>query len=425
MKTSKLLQTTLRVFHLDNPEASWDELRERLKVIAEDVLATPTEWERLDDEALRYGDWQSDLHAITRTEALTAAQTKAAMLGGRILGAAQERLHGRPQALVEIIDELNQPEHPDRRPAVSASLSVSDPKPLPPVTFASLAQSYRKEHEANVKPSSFKEITYCHGTLSDALGDLDMRIHTRADLIALRDTLSETRKPLSVNNLLTKLATVLKWAVDNDLIPKAYTQNLKFKKNTESARKAFTPEQIETVMAYANALPDDSWARWALSLGVITGARLNEYAQLTKKDIRQDGGVWVIDINDDNGKQIKTAQSRRLIPLTEGAYGFDLQAFLRFVEESQGETVLGVSYRLAGRELNLALRRLVSGDDPDLTLHSLRHSMASQLQAQGVPVAYAQAILGQSSGTLAYDTYGSALPVEKLAEVLKKALPQG
>ncbi len=178
-------------------------------------------------------------------------------------------------------------------------------------------------------------------------------------------------------------------------------------------------------MAYANALPDDSWARWALSLGVITGARLNEYAQLTKKDIRQDGGVWVIDINDDNGKQIKTAQSRRLIPLTEGAYGFDLQAFLRFVEESQGETVLGVSYRLAGRELNLALRRLVSGDDPDLTLHSLRHSMASQLQAQGVPVAYAQAILGQSSGTLAYDTYGSALPVEKLAEVLKKALPQG
>jgi len=185
MKTSKLLQTTLRVFHLDNPEASWDELRERLKVIAEDVLATPTEWERLDDEALRYGDWQSDLHAITRTEALTAAQTKAAMLGGRILGAAQERLHGRPQALVEIIDELNQPEHPDRRPAVSASLSVSDPKPLPPVTFASLAQSYRKEHEANVKPSSFKEITYCHGTLSDALGDLDMRIHTRADLIVL------------------------------------------------------------------------------------------------------------------------------------------------------------------------------------------------------------------------------------------------
>jgi len=82
MKTSKLLQATLRRFHLDNPEATWDELREKLKEFAEDILATPTEWERLDDQALMYADWQSDLHAITRTEALTTAQTKAAILGG-------------------------------------------------------------------------------------------------------------------------------------------------------------------------------------------------------------------------------------------------------------------------------------------------------------------------------------------------------
>jgi len=425
MKTSKLLQATLRRFHLDNPEATWDELREKLKEFAEDILATPTEWERLDDQALMYADWQSDLHAITRTEALTTAQTKAAILGGRILGAAQERLHGRPQALVDVIDEINLDVNSDRASLASSSLSVSPPKALPPITFESLAESYRKEHTANVKESSMKEIGYCHGTLSEAIGDLDMRTHTRADLIALRDTLSETRKPLSVNNLLTKLATVLTWAVNNDLIPKAYTHNLKYKKGADSTRKAFTQDQIKTLMAYANDLPADSWQRWALTLGIITGARLNEYVQLTKEDIRKEGDVWVIDINDNNGKEIKTAQSKRLVPLTDGAYGFDLAAFLRFVEGAQGKTVLGVSYRLVGRELNLTLRRLVSGDDADLTLHSLRHSLASLLQAEGVPVAFTQAILGQSSGTLAYDTYGSALPVEKLAEVLHNALPQG
>ncbi len=268
-----------------------------------------------------------------------------------------------------------------------------------------------------------KEIGYCHGTLSDALGDLDMRTHTRADLIALRDTLSETRKPLSVNNLLTKLATVLSWAVNNDLIPKAYTQNLKFKKGAESTRKAFTQDQIKTLMVYANGLPADSWKRWALTLGVITGARLNEYVQLTKEDVRKEGGVWVIDINDNNGKELKTAQSQRLVPLTDGAYGFDLEAFLGFAENAKGTTVLGVSYRLAGRELNLVLRDLVSGDDSDLTLHSLRHSLASLLQAEGVPVAFTQAILGQSSGTLAYETYGSGVPVEKLAVILQDKLP--
>ncbi|RFF62185.1 integrase [Stutzerimonas stutzeri] len=423
MKTSKLLQSTLRAFHLDNPDATWEELREHLRAIAEDILATPTEWERLEDQALIYADWQADLHAITRTGSLTVPQAKAAILGGRILGAAQERLHGRPQALVDVIDEINRSEHRDSPTHASSSLSVSAPQALPPLTFGSLAESYLKEHGPNVKPSSMKEIGYCHGTLSDALGDLDMRTHTRADLIALRDTLSETRKPLSVNNLLTKLATVLSWAVNNDLIPKAYTQNLKFKKGAESTRKAFTQDQIKTLMAYANGLPADSWKRWALTLGVITGARLNEYVQLTKEDVRKEGGVWVIDINDNNGKELKTAQSMRLVPLTDGAYGFDLEAFLGFVENAKGNTALGVSYRLAGRELNLVLRDLVSGDDPDLTLHSLRHSLASLLQAEGVPVAFTQAILGQSSGTLAYETYGSGVPVEKLAVVLMETLP--
>ncbi|MBU0812483.1 MAG: tyrosine-type recombinase/integrase [Gammaproteobacteria bacterium] len=177
-------------------------------------------------------------------------------------------------------------------------------------------------------------------------------------------------------------------------------------------------------MAHVNSLPADSWKRWALSLGVITGARLNEYAQLTKEDVRKEGDVWVLDINDNNGKELKTAQSKRLVPLTDGAYGFDLGAFLRFVENSEGNTVLGVNYRLAGRGLNFALRDILSNDDPDLTLHSLRHSITSLLQAEGVPVAYVQAILGQSSGTLAFDTYGSGVPVEKLAVVLREKLPR-
>ena len=423
MKASRLLQSTLRTFHLDNPDATWEELRAHLRAIAEDILASPTEWDRLDAMGLTYSDLNDDLGIIASTARLTVPQAKAVTMARQVMVAAERRLQGDPRALVDIIDRIDHEAASDRERASSISLSVSPPKALPPVRFESLAESYRNEHRANVKESSMKEIGYCHGTLSEALGELDLRTHTRADLIALRDTLSESRRPLSVNNLLTKLTTVLSWAVNNDLIPKAYTQNLKYKKGAESTRKAFTQEQIKTLMAYANGLPTDSWQRWALTLGIITGARLNEYVQLTKEDIRKEGDVWVIDINDNNGKELKTAQSKRLVPLTDGAYGFDLGAFLRFVENSKGNTVLGVSYRLAGRELNLALRKLVSGDDADLTLHSLRHSITSLLQAEGIPVAYVQAILGQSSGTLAFDTYGSGVPVDRLAVALKEKLP--
>lgn len=423
MTTSKQLQTALRAFHLDNPDSTWPELRDHLRSIAEDLLATPTEWELLDVMGLTYSDLNDDLGRIASTAALTVPQTKGVIMARRIMQAAERRLGGDPRQLVKLIDKIDREADRDSLRASSVSLSVSPPQALPPVRFESLAESYRNEHRANVKESSMKEIGYCHGTLSEALGDLDLRTHTRADLIALRDTLSESRRPVSVNNLLTKLATVLSWAVSNDLIPKAYTQNLKYKKGAESTRKAFTQEQIATLMNHANGLPADAWQRWALTLGIITGARLNEYVQLTKEDLRKEGDVWVIDINDNNGKELKTAQSKRLVPLTDGAYGFDLGAFLRFAENSEGNTVLGVNYRLAGRGLNFALRDILSNDDPDLTLHSLRHSITSLLQAEGVPVAYVQAILGQSSGTLAFDTYGSGVPVDRLAVVLKEKLP--
>ncbi|WP_238936350.1 hypothetical protein [Pseudomonas weihenstephanensis] len=39
-------------------------------------------------------------------------------------------------------------------------------------------------------------------------------------------------------------------------------------------------------MAYAAKLSEASWKRWLLSLGVVTGGRLNEISQLTTSDIQ-------------------------------------------------------------------------------------------------------------------------------------------
>lgn len=432
MKTSKLLQSTLRVFHLDNPEASWEELRERLRVIAEDMLQTPTEWDRLEDQALLYSDWQSDLRAFIQTAPLSVPQAKAAVLGRRITQAAQRKLVGDPGTLVELIEELNKNDDSNRVIPDPVSLSVSAPSAPSlgtstdndALTFETLSETYRKEHRGNITESTFNGLLTNHKVIAEALDSLDLRTHTRADLVALRDALlSGGRKASTVNNLLSKLSTVLRWAENNDLIKKAYIQNLKIKKGAGSTRKAYTPDQVARIMQHANSLPKLSWKRWALSLAVITGARLNEIIQLTKDDIKTlDSGIVVIDINDNDGKHLKTAQSERQVPLTDGAYGFDLGAFLEFVATGTKATVLGIVYENAGRQLNTTLRELAGGDDPDLTLHSLRHSLTSLLQAEGVPVAYVQEILGQSSRTLAFETYGSGVPVEKLAVVLRESL---
>ncbi|WP_245704393.1 tyrosine-type recombinase/integrase [Pseudomonas defluvii] len=87
-------------------------------------------------------------------------------------------------------------------------------------------------------------------------------------------------------------------------------------------------------MDYASNLPETSWKRWLLSLGVITGGRLNEISQLTTSDIQTfESGIVAIHINEaGEGKSIKNKRSERLVPLTDGAYGFDLAAFLRYVD---------------------------------------------------------------------------------------------
>ncbi|CAO3308817.1 hypothetical protein METHP14_420010 [Pseudomonas sp. P14-2025] len=77
------------------------------------------------------------------------------------------------------------------------------------------------------------------------------------------------------------------------------------------------------------------WKRWLLSLGVVTGGRLKEICQLTPGDvITMKSGLVAIHTNETGeGKSIKNKQSERLVPLTDGAYGFDLAAFLRYVDD--------------------------------------------------------------------------------------------
>jgi len=107
MTTAKHLLSTLRTFHLDNPEATWDQLRERLKEIAEDALATGSVWGR-EDMGLGqvYSDLRDDLLEIARTMPLTVPQAKAVSAGSRVLQAAEGRLQGDLEGLVDVIEEL-------------------------------------------------------------------------------------------------------------------------------------------------------------------------------------------------------------------------------------------------------------------------------------------------------------------------------
>ncbi|HHU2809956.1 TPA: tyrosine-type recombinase/integrase [Escherichia coli] len=109
--------------------------------------------------------------------------------------------------------------------------------------------------------------------------------------------------------------------------------------------------------------------------------------------------------------------------LTDGAYGFDLASFLSWVDTQPDEGPLfGMTPSAYSSWFNSRVMTEALGDAENVSLHSLRHWLATRMKERGVNLVDAQGILGHSSQSITYDLYGKGHAVGRLAEVLKTAL---
>ena len=430
MTISQDILSALAVFHLDNTGASWDELRDHLYVIAEEALTMAHGDSSLVAYESIYGDLSDNLRKASSQMAMTSTQQQGLSKAQEVLKAAHGRLHGDSGALADLVTELGAP-HSHASPCVSLSVSASQGTSQGTssgITFNELSTLYIEEHKANVEPATLRDIQSVCKTLSGAFAGLDLKGHTRADMVALKGALMVDRQGSTVNKLLTRLSTVMSWAVNNGYLDKSFDKGLKLTKDADSSRRAFSKDQVARLMVAANSLPVTDETRWAVSVGVLTGARIAEVLQLTRKDIVEVNGQWVVSINADDGKSVKTKSSLRVVPLTDEAYGFDLKDLLGFVAGSpEGNALFCSGSRSATQErLNRFIKKTLGLDKgkASLSFHSLRHSLAGALKAAEVPVGTAEAILGHSSGSISYDLYGagSAVEVGRMADGLVKAL---
>lgn len=437
MTTSQDLRNALKGFHLDNPGATWEEIREAIRAFAIEAL----EADHSDDPMQQYGMVYSDLRAELNGHAMTApmspTQARGVDTAVQALRAAESRLQGNLGPLNGIIQDLSEPvcalSEPVRSPAnksPSLSLSVNAKHPKGTLesperlTFLSIATAYVKEHRDNIQASTLKNLEASLRVLSVALADTDMMTHSRDDMTTLKETLGTTRANSTVNKLLTILLTVCEWAVNTGMIDRHYAKGLKIRKDADSSRKAFTEAQVVTIMAQATE--ETTEASLLIQLGTLTGARLAELTGLTKGDFKEVAGVSVIDINTNHAhKSLKNKQSHRLVPLVE-AMGSDLGALFELVEAlPTDDSRLFPNDASLGRTVNAKLRQFHGmTTDKALTFHSLRHSMATAFKAKGLSLDHVQAILGHSSRTITFDLYGrgAGVDLKGLKESLTTAL---
>ncbi|EMJ0103366.1 tyrosine-type recombinase/integrase [Enterobacter cloacae] len=480
MAHSRHIKAALKAIHADNPSASYEELREHLKTIVEwelsvsrDDLTDPESYQLYVDQ---YDDIKSNLREAVATERLTVDQHRYINDVIGVLKACQDRLNGDSSGLLSYLE----PETSSLRPSVSISVSSEPEVPEPLVTLervtkaltlASLIEQYEQENAQNWKPATLRENRASHSTLIEIFDYLDIQDvskATRSDMLRVREVLQQIPKnrkqrfksmPLSgllnresktdcldvvtINNkYLIKMAAVFKWAVRNDLIAKNLTEGLELKvpqRKASDARDAFSPEQVGQLLvaakAYSQKTSGKPYHYYVTALAAITGARLNEVAQLQVKDIRvTEAGTVYIHINEDDsslpGKSIKNAHSDRCVPLVDGAYGFVLSDFMSLVEDRRkakddnamvfdGLKLMKNGYgEQVSKWFNRTLLPKVLADRSGLAFHSFRHTVATQLKQHGVELAYAQAIMGHSSGSITYDRYAKEVEVDRLVNVM-------
>lgn len=406
MTTAKHLLQTLKAFHLDHPEASFEELRDNLRDIAEEALGNP----QGEAYGLVLSEVSENLAQIAETMPMGLAQAQAVLMAQRVLEAAQGRHSGDLRALVELlngdlkapIEKANQVDDADSHLPVPVSICKSLSTDTSTTTFQSLYEAFKAERGGDLSANTLKNWESCTKTIVGHLKDADMAKHSRATFVGLRDALlADGRKPSSVNKIMTHASSVIGWAVATGLIERDYTKKLSITKGADSARTAFTGDHLKILRAWAMGNLGEDWKASAIALGVATGARIGEIHQLTGSDLYKADGQWVMDINDKEGKTLKNSFSRRIVPLL----GIP-EDHLEKLSQTQGR--LFTQSKSGFDQLSNQMIRDVLGTKTGegLSFHSLRHSMASDLKAAGVSVGIAQAILGHSSGSLAFDLYG-------------------
>lgn len=226
------------------------------------------------------------------------------------------------------------------------------------------------------------------------------------------------------------------WAVNNGYAADNVFHRLRLKpkaKGSGEGREAFSEDQLRLMFMHLtdpnSALVRKDVHKWPALIGMFTGMRLNEVAQLEVQDIELQGDVWCINVtpDGDDNKRLKNASSKRRVPVHERLKAC---GFLDFYEaqKAAGHSRLfpSLTYtaqngygRNAGRWFNKRFLAELGLDGQGLTYHCLRHTMVTRLAQADVEEPVIKAIVRHSQTGV---TFGSCFKGGFLPEQLHAAI---
>lgn len=206
----------------------------------------------------------------------------------------------------------------------------------------------------------------------------------------------------------------------------------KHQQTTEESGKGYS--RAELCAIFSSALYRESWERsvgdlgaalyWMPLLMVYTGARREEVAQLDVADIEQDPdtGLWCMSIRPGGDKTVKTASSRRRVPLHGDLIALGLIDYRATVPASGRLFPLlkkhpknGYGYAV-GKAWAKYLREVAGVHSLASPAHGFRHAFKTLCRESGIPAEVSDWITGHAAVNVGA-TYGGK-PLARMAEEL-------
>lgn len=233
--------------------------------------------------------------------------------------------------------------------------------------------------------------------------------------------------PTTINKYLIAINGFSKWLFRNGHVPKNFFEGLLVTKRgvvVSEERSDFNLDDLKAI--YGQTDKESGAYYWVPKLSLYTGCRIEELCQLYITDVREVDGIWCLDINGDaKDKRLKTASSKRLVPLHD-AIRDEFLAYVRLLDKGSDRVFPGLKLYRDGYSQSLSkwfgrmLRAKAGISDKKKVFHSFRHTFATGLKYALVSEEIAGVLLGHKNSSMSYGRYGKSYPVN----VLKNAIDQ-
>ena len=285
------------------------------------------------------------------------------------------------------------------------------------VRLADLCEDYLKYQEKTVKPSTYKRNTFACGSLQRMLGNVLVDKLTAKYVTS--KFLASGREAGTLNEFMTRFKALIRWGYKND-----YIDDIRFLDKIEPFKATPHKEKIQDkflegreVEQLLNSMTIDKWNLLTQFL-VLSGMRIGEAFALNKDDVDLDERLIHISKNyDHSNKSISTPKT--LCSIRDIFIQDELLSVCKAIIQVRGQLqMLGALNR---NELffpgihdkhaeyysycKYLKERSFACLGRKITPHVLRHTHASLLMEQGVPIEVISRRLGHEDSQITKEIY--------------------